>query len=182
VLRSTGWPLAVTYAALGVWAPLLARGRYWAAQAALVAAGTAAGVARRRAVLAEQQDGPAAARTVIAPAAALSAWGTAAAGVNLAAMVAAYGPVPGRRGRTGLALATLAGLSGAATTAVRRAGAPTLTTRTYGSVVLWALTGIAAERLRRDRVVALAAAAAAVPLLGALLRGAPIGGRRAAGA
>jgi hypothetical protein len=180
VLRSAGWPLAAAYAALGVWAPLVAGGRYWAAQGALVAASAAAGSARRRVVRAEQESGAAAARTVIVPAAALSAWGTAAAGVNLAAMVAAYRPVRSPRGRTGLAVATLAALSGAATTAVGRAGPPTATTRTYGAVVLWALTGVAAGRVRRDPVTAASAGVAALPLLVALLRGHRSGGDRAA--
>lgn len=175
VLRAAGWPLAGAYAALGVWAPLVVRGRFWAAQGALVAASVAAGIARRRVVRAEQDGGVAAVRTVVVPAAALSAWGTAAAGVNLAAMVAAYGPVRGARGRTGLALATLAALSGVAGTAVRRSGTPTVTTRTYGSVVLWALTGIAVGRFRRDPVTAAAAGAAAVPLLAALVRPRPEG-------
>jgi hypothetical protein len=170
-LRAAGWPLATAYAALGAWAPLLLRDRFWAAQGVLVVTSAAAGVARRRVVRAEQADGPAAVRTVLGPAAALSAWGTAAAGVNLAAMVAAYGPVPGRRGRRGLALATLAALSGAATTAMGRAGPPTVTIRTYGSVVLWALAGIVAGWSRRDRVVAAAAGTAAVPVLAALLHG-----------
>jgi hypothetical protein len=177
VLRSAGAPLAATYTALGVWAPLVLRGRFWAAQGALVAAGIAAGEARRRVARAERDGGVAAVRTVIVPAAALSAWGTAAAGVNLAAMVAAYGPVRSARGRTGLALATLAALTGAAGTVVGRSGAPTTTTRTYGAVVLWALTGVAAARWRRDRVTGVAAGAAGVALLAALAR--PTGaGRR----
>lgn len=170
VLRTAGWPLATAYAALGVWAPLVAGGRYWAAQGALVAASAAAGSARRRVVRVEQDHGAAAARTVIVPAAALSAWGTAAAGVNLAAMVAAYRPVRSPRGRTGLAVATLAALSGVAATAVGRAGPPTVTTRTYGAVVLWALAGVAAGRVRRDPVTAASAGVAALPLLAALLR------------
>jgi hypothetical protein len=174
VLRAAGWPLAGAYAALGVWAPLVVRGRYWAAQGALLAASAAAGVARRRVARAEQDRGVAAVRTVLVPAAALSAWGTAAAGVNLAAMVAAYGPVPGARGRTGLALTTLAALSGAASTAVARSGPPTVTTRIYGSVVLWALNGIVAGRFRRDRVAAAAAGLAAVPVLAALVRRTPM--------
>ena len=180
VLRSAGWPLAAAYSALGVWAPLLVRGRFWTAQEALVVASVAAGTARRRVARAEQDGGVPAVRTVVVPAAALSAWGTAAAGVNLAAMVAAYGPVQGARGRTGLAVATLAGLSGAAGTAVGRSGTTTLTSRTYGAVVLWALTGVAAGRWRRDPVTTVAAGIAAVPLLAALGRRTPDGsGRRA---
>lgn len=179
VLRAVGRPLAAAYAALGVWAPLVVRGRFWAAQGALVAASVAAGSARRRAVAAEQAEGPAAVRTVLVPAATLSAWGTAAAGVNLAAMVAAYGPVRGRRGRTGLGLATLAALSATTSTAVVRAGTPTVTTRTYGAVVLWALAGVAAGQVRRDPVLAASAGVAAMPLLAALVRRPPRTGRGA---
>ncbi len=170
-LRDVGWPLAGAYTALGVWAPLVSRGRYWSAQGALVVASVAAGSARRRVAQAEQGSGVAGVRTVLGPAATLSAWGTAAAGVNLAARVAAYAPVPGRRGRRGLGLTPRAALSAVATTAAGRGGPGSVTNRAYGSVVLWALAGIAAGQSGRDRVTAVAAGAAAMPLLAVLTRG-----------
>ncbi len=170
VLREVGAPLAAAYVALGVWAPLVARRSYWAAQGALCLAAVAAGTARRRATGAEQRGGFAEVSTVFAPAAALSAWGTAATGVNLAAMIAAYAPVRTRNGRTGLALATLTTISGTATLAVRRAGPSTATTRTYAGVVLWALAGIAAGQWRHDRAAAITALVGGLPVLAALGR------------
>lgn len=170
VLRAIGRPLTGAYSAVAVWAPLVASGRYRAAQGALVAAAAAAGSARRRAVGFEQEGRAAGSGAAFAAAAGLSAWGTAAAGVNLASMIAAYAPVRGRRARTGLGVATVAALSAASATAVHRAGARTRTTDAYGGVVLWALAGIVAGRRRDDPVTAAAAAVAAGPLVAALVR------------
>lgn len=107
VLREIGWPLAIAFGSTGVWAPLISRERYWSAQAALVAVSAPAGTARRRLAIAEREDRLTTGhrRFMIAPTAGLSTWGTAAATVNLAAMIASYGPVRERRSIDVLAVA-----------------------------------------------------------------------------
>ncbi|HZG91557.1 MAG TPA: hypothetical protein VEZ42_15200 [Pseudonocardia sp.] len=169
LLREIGWPLAVAFGSTGVWAPLVSRERYWSAQAALVAVGAAAGTARRRLAVAEREDRLTAGhrRFVIAPTAGLSGWGTAAATVNLAAMIASYGPVRERRSVDVLAVATLALVSAVSTAAVRSGGPGSTTATAYGATVLWALAGIVDGQRRRSRPAAFAGAG---PLLAALRR------------
>lgn len=172
VLREIGWPLGAAFAMNGIWAPLVATRRYWAAQAALVGIGAAAGVARRRLTAAEREGRitPGHRRFAVAPTAGLSAWGTAAAAVNLASMIAAYGPVRGRGATDALAVATMAAVGGVSTLVVRGAGPASTTATGYGATVLWALTGVAAGQRRRSRPAALAAVGAALPLVAALAR------------
>lgn len=172
VLREIGWPLGVAFAINGIWAPLVATRRYWAAQSALVEIGAAAGIARRRLTAAEREGRVTRGlrRYAVAPTAGLSAWGTAAAAVNLASVIAAYAPVRGRRATDILAVATMAVVGAASTLAVRGAGPASPTATCYGATVLWAVVGVAAGQRRRSRPAAHAAVGAAVPLVAALVR------------
>lgn len=172
VLRRVGWPLAAAFACTGAWAPLLRRRRYWSAQAALIGIATGAEVARRRLVEAEVRGlARAEMLAVVPPTAMLAGWGAAAAGVNLAAMLTAYGVVrPGWQSTaTGAAALVALGVSG--TDALRadgRSATATATARTYGGTLLWALAGVMAGQRKRSPAAAAAAASAAAPVVWSL--------------
>lgn len=147
--RSVGWPLAAAYACTGVWAPLLRARRYWAAQVALLGLAAGADTARRRLVAVEASSGLDRAQclAVVPTTGMLAAWGAAAAGVNLASMLQAYGLVrPGRQAVTaGNALVLALGGLGALGSDPR---APA-TSRVYAGTLLWALGGIVARQRTR---------------------------------
>lgn len=97
LLREVGWPLAGAFLANGAWAPLVLRRRYWSAQAALLGIAGLAEVARRRLGRAAARGVPLTRPDTVALAPTvgmLAAWGAAASGVNLAAMLVAEGLVP----------------------------------------------------------------------------------------
>lgn len=170
VLRRVGWPLAAAFACTGVWAPLLRQRRYWSAQAALIGIAAGAEVARRRLAEAEAAGLTRAEQLAVAPATGmLAGWGAAAAGVNLAAMLTAYGVVrPGRQSTaTGAAALLALGASGAG--ALRAGRRPTgATGRVYGGTLLRALAGVVAGQRKRSPAAAVAAAVAAVPVVWSL--------------
>lgn len=168
-LRAVGWPLAAAFASTGVWAPLVKTRRYWAAQAALAGIGGFAEVARQRvAGLERARSLSAGDKVLVAPVAGLLAgWGTAATGVNLAAMVVDAGWVP-KRWTTPLGVATLAALGAATIATTRTSGTRTITGRAYLGTILWALGGVAAGQRRRSPAVSLAALAVAGLVLAAV--------------
>jgi hypothetical protein len=93
----------------------------------------------------------------------LAAWAAAAAGVNLAATLRAYGLLqPGRQTTTaGNVLVLALGAAGALGTDPR---APA-TTKAYAGTLLWALSGIIAGQRRRSPPAALSAAASVATIL-----------------
>lgn len=171
VLRRTGWPLAAAFACTGAWAPLQRTRQDWAAQVALVGFAAGAETARRR-VSAHEADPPGLDRAdllaVVPVTGMLAAWGAAAAGVNLAALLPASGLVP--RGHPTVAVGDLLVLGlGAAGAAGSVPGAP-LTSRTYAGTLLWALGGIALGQRRRSPSAAASAVVAAAVVLWSALR------------
>lgn len=103
VLRSTGWPLAAAYTCTAAWAPLVATRRHWSAQSVLIGVATFGEIARRRLAVADHNGAISTGDriTLLPSAAMLSAWGTAAATVNLTAMLVDRGvaPLPASRRR-----------------------------------------------------------------------------------
>lgn len=169
VWRAAGWPLAGAFAATGIWAPLVRSGRFWSAQAALAAIAALAETGRRRVALAERRNELTAAEVAaVAPAAGmLAAWGQAACGVNLAAMLVDKDIVPaGPKAETlGAALlAALGTLGVGAVSAPERAG---VSSRFYAGTLLWAFLGVIIGQRRRSRSATLTAAGAALAILGA---------------
>jgi hypothetical protein len=55
--RAVGWPLAAAFACAGVWAPLLRKQQYWAAQVTLLGIAGGAETARRRLAAVEATSG-----------------------------------------------------------------------------------------------------------------------------
>ena len=165
LLRTVGWPLSAAFACTGVWAPLLRKQQYWAAQVALIGIAGGAETARRRLAAFEATSGlERGQQLVVVPATGmLAAWGAAAAGVNLAAMLSAYGLVrPGRPTTTAGNVLVLA--LGAAGTLGSDRRAPA-TTRAYVGTLLWALGGIVAGQRRRSPSAAICAALSGAAVL-----------------
>jgi hypothetical protein len=98
----------------------------------------------------------------------LAAWGAAAAGVNLAAMLPAYGLVrPGRQTITaGNVLVLMLGAAGVSGSSSRAPG----TTRAYAGTLLWAFGGIIAGQRRRSPSAAVSAAVSAAAVLWPAIR------------
>jgi len=165
LLRTVGWPLSAAFACTGVWAPLLRKQQYWAAQVALLGIAGGAETARRRLATFEATSGLGRGQklAVVPVTAMLAAWGAAAAGVNLAAMLSAYRLVPPGRPTTtaGNVLVLALGAVGALGSG-RRAPA---TSRAYVSTLLWALGGIVAGQRRRSPSAATCAALSAAAVL-----------------
>lgn len=167
LLRRAGWPTAAAFASTGVWAPLVARARWWPAQAAITSIWLSASVAQRRIAAAERESVRGLSgeeRWLYAlPIAMLAGWSAAATGVNLASMLVGAGLVaPGAPERT-LAAGTVATLGAVGVTGVRTTGPRTFTARAFGATVLWALGGVAVAQRRRfpaGAATALTAAAA----------------------
>ena len=76
----------------------------------------------------------------------LAAWGAAASGVNLAALVATEVPVTEPKARRALAVVTVTGLGVLAATSGRATSPARASTEWYVGTVLWAPAGIAARR------------------------------------
>lgn len=172
LLREVGRPLAGAYLALGAWAPLLVKERYWSAQAALAAAAGLAGTARHR-LAATDAEGllTSSERAVlVAPVGMLAGWSAAAAGVNLSAMVVGKGPLRTRRSGEIAGAAILLGLGGVGGLTVTTDGSATATGRVYGGTLLWALVGVFFGRRKVSTPLAVTALVAAIPVVGALSR------------
>lgn len=165
-LRATGWSLAAGYACTAVWAPLVATRRYWAAQSALIGLAILSEVSRRRvAAAAEAGQLAASDRLVLVPGSSmLAAWGSAAATVNLAAMLVGERVVPVGAPATALGTAATGAAGGllALLSAATPGGRSSLSARVHTATSVWGLVGIALGQRTRSRPVALAAAAAAV--------------------
>ncbi|WP_394252104.1 hypothetical protein [Arthrobacter pityocampae] len=172
VWRSAGWPLAGAFAAAGVWAPLARSGRVWSAQTALIVLAVLADSGRRRIARAEVEGGLSAAEVAAAAPAAgmLAAWGQAACGVNLAAVLVAREIVPAgpKAAAAGVGLLSVLGVLGArVATGPERAS---VSSRSYAGTLLWAFAGVMLGQRRRSTSAAAAAAGAAVVLLAAWIR------------
>jgi len=167
VWRAVGWPLAGAFAATGIWAPLVRSGRFWSAQIALGAIAALAETGRRRIARAEMADQLSTAEVVaVAPAAGmLAAWGQAACGVNLAAMLVENGIVPAGHKAAATGVVLLAALGTLGTSAVAGPGRTSVVTRFYAGTLLWAFVGVVVGQLRRARSAAVAAAGAALTML-----------------
>lgn len=169
VLRAVGSPFAASLVCTAVWAPLLRRRDYWAAQAALLGTAVFAEQARTRLAATGRRPGPGEWALLELPVGLQAGWGAAAAAVNLAAMLVDRGPSSARRAPVAVGVGTVlaVGLLGAG----RVVASPPGSSGVYGATVLWALAGVVAAGQRRRRPqVALAAAAAAAPVLRALMR------------
>ncbi|WDF31939.1 hypothetical protein PTW37_08500 [Arthrobacter agilis] len=167
VWRAAGWPLAGAFASAGIWAPLALSGRFWSAQGALVSLAALSETARRRVARAERRNELRTAEVAaVAPAAdMLAAWGQAACGVNLAALLVDRTIVPaGRPADTvGAALlATLGALGAAAVSAPERS---TVSSRFYAGTLLWAFVGVVIGQRRRSRTAVVTASGAAATML-----------------
>jgi len=164
--RRVGWPVAAAFASAGAWAPLVARGRWWPAQAAIASLAGFAALAAGRLSDAEREGGlDREARVLLAPSVAmLAGWGAAATGINLASILGAAR----ERAQRPAALTAIAALGAGGAGAVRAAGPRTLTARTLGATVLWALGGVAAGQRTRFPLGAATAVTAAGPVAAAL--------------
>lgn len=90
----------------------------------------------------------------------LAAWGAAASGVNLAALLAAELAVNEPWARRSLAAATVTGIGALAAATGRATRAADVSTRWYAGTAAWALAGIAARRPTDPLLTALSTAAA----------------------
>lgn len=172
VWRAAGWPLAGAFAAAGLWAPLARSGRVWGAQAALTALAVLAGRGRRRIAQAEAAGGLSGAEVAVAAPTAgmLAAWGQAACGVNLAAVLVERGIVPAGPKAATVGATLLAGLGALGARAAAGPERASVSSRTYVGTLLWAFAGVMVGQRRRSRSAVAAAAAAAVVLLAAGIR------------
>lgn len=171
LLRRVGWLTAAAFASTGTWAPLVRLQRWRLAQGALVMLAAIASVARRRVAVSERETGlePGERWLVAAPVALLSAWGTAASAINLAAMINESGAVRHGAPERALAAGTFLSLGALASAELRVDGAiKTFSSRTYGATVLWALAGAAVNQRTRSKTVTAATATAALLVIGAL--------------
>ncbi len=157
-----GWAPAAPFASTALWALCIRTERYRAAQLALFGIAATAEVTRRH-VAALELDGrlDTADRFIAVPATSmLAAWGAAAAGVNLAALLATEVPVTAQKGRRALAVAAITGLGALAAASGRATSPARASTQWYVGTVLWALAGIAARRPTDPLLAALSATAA----------------------
>ncbi|MBP2215520.1 hypothetical protein [Arthrobacter sp. CAN_C5] len=167
ISRAVGWPLAGAFAATGIWAPLVRSGKFWSAQGALVTIAVLAELGRRRIAHAELKgDLTTAEVAAAAPAAGmLAAWGQAACGVNLAAMLVSNNIVPAGPKAATAGAALLAGLGVLGTRAAAMPERTSVSSRFYIGTLLWAFAGvIIGQRGRSRSAVAVAAGAAATIL------------------
>ena len=143
-----GWGPAAPFASTALWALCVRTERYRTAQLALFSLATSAELTRRR-VAAQEVEGrlDTADRFIAVPATSmLAAWGAAASGVNLAALLATELPVTEPKARRALAIATVTGLAILAAASGRATSPARASTRWYTGTALWALAGIAARR------------------------------------
>lgn len=166
VLRATDWPLAAAFSCTAAWAPLVATRRHWAAQTALVGIATFSEIARRRVAAANHdRDLQRSDRVALLPSAAmLSAWGSAAATVNLTAMLVDREVVRAGHPATvmGVVATLAAGALSVSTAAATPGGSRAPTARVHTATSMWALIGIAIGQRRRSRAIAAAAVVAAL--------------------
>lgn len=172
VWRAAGWPLAGAFAAAGVWAPLARSGKVWGAQAALAALAVLADTGRRRIARAEMEDGlsPSELAAAAPTGGMLAAWGQAACGVNLAAVLVAKGIVPAGPRAATVGVALLAALGALGVGAVTGPLRPAVSSRSYAATLLWAFAGVMIGQRRRSTSAVVAAAGAAVVLAAAWSR------------
>jgi hypothetical protein len=158
-----GWAPAAPFAATGLWALSIRAQRYRAAQLALFGIAATAELARRRVTQLEVEGRlDTADRVIVVPAISmLAAWGAAASGVNLAALLAAEWPVTTPSSRRTLAAATVTGLGARAAQSTRATNPARLSTLWYSGTVAWALAGVAARRPTDPVLASLSTAAAA---------------------
>lgn len=168
LLRDIGVPLAASMLSTTIWAPLLRQQKYWGAQAALIGTAVFAEQARGRLAAATSSSGlddRQRARLAV-PVGLQAGWGAAAAAVNLAATLVDRGPASIRRAPNATGVVTVAAVGALA--AVRIRSSPPATTAAYASTVLWALAGVVIGQARNRPTVALAAAAALLPVVAAV--------------
>jgi hypothetical protein len=167
VWRAAGWPLAGAFAATGIWAPLAKSGRPWSAQGALVMIAVLAETGRHRIAQAERRNELSAGEVAaVAPAAGmLAAWGQAACGVNLAAMLVAKDIVPAGPKAATVGAALLTALGAVGTRAVTAPERASVSSRFYAGTLLWAFTGVMIGQRQRSRSAVATAAGAALTML-----------------
>ncbi len=153
---------AAPFASRAMWALGIRTERYRTAQLALFGIASTAELARRR-VAALELDGRLDSADLLIAVLATSmhaAWGAAASGVNLAALLATEVPVTEPKARRALAVVAVIGL-GALTASSGRASSPArASTQWCVGTVLWALAGIAARRPTDPLLAALSTTAA----------------------
>jgi hypothetical protein len=102
----------------------------------------------------------------VAPAAGmLAAWGQAACGVNLAAVLVAKDLVPAGPKASTAGAALLAALGALGTSAVAAPERSTVSSRFYAGTLLWAFAGVMIGQRRRSRSAVTTAAGAALTML-----------------
>ncbi|WP_026551393.1 hypothetical protein [Arthrobacter sp. H20] len=172
IWREAGWPLAGAFAATGVWAPLVRSGKFWSAQGALAAIAVLAETGRRQIAQAELKGELSTAEITAAASAAgmLAAWGQAACGVNLAAMLVSNNIVPAGPKAAMVGAALLAGLGVLGTRAVSAPERTSVSSRFYTGTLLWAFAGVIIGQRRRSWSAVATAAGAATAILAVAAR------------
>ncbi|MHA7141211.1 hypothetical protein [Arthrobacter sp. Bz4] len=172
IWRAAGWPLAGAFAATGIWAPLVRSGKFWTGQGALVAIAVLAETGRRRIAQAELRGELSAAEIMAAAPAAgmLAAWGQAACGVNLAAILVSNRIVPAGPKAATAGAALLAGLGVLGTRAALAPEHTSISSRFYTGTLLWAFAGVIIGQRRRSWSAAATAAGAATAILAVTAR------------
>ncbi|WP_165070495.1 hypothetical protein [Marisediminicola senii] len=127
---------------------------------------------RRRIARAESRHELSTAEVIAAAPAAgmLSAWGQAACGVNLAAMLVAKKIVPAGPKAATVGAALLALLGALGTRTVSAPERTTLSSRFYGGTLLWAFVGVIIGQRRRSPSAVVTAAGSAGALVAVALR------------
>ncbi|MGJ9406490.1 hypothetical protein ACHABQ_09230 [Nesterenkonia aurantiaca] len=167
IWRAAGWPLAGAFAATGIWAPLVRSGRFWSAQGALAAIAVLAESGRRHIARAERSGvlSPAEVAAAAPAAGMLAAWGQAACGVNLAAMLVAKDVVPAGPKAATAGAALLAGLGALGSRVASGPERASVSSRVYAGTLLWAFAGVVIGQRRRSPSAAATAAGAAVTMV-----------------
>lgn len=168
LLRDVGVPLAASMLSTTSWAPFLRQQNYWGAQAALIGTAVFAEQARGRLAAATSSSGlddGQRARLAV-PVGLQAGWGAAAAAVNLAAMLVDRGPSRIRRAPNATGVVTVATVGALAAARIR--SSPPATSTAYASTVVWALVGVVIGQARNRPKVAVAAAAAVLPVAAAV--------------
>lgn len=168
LLRDVGVPLAVSMLSTTAWAPFLRKQQYWGAQVALIGTAVFAEQARGRLAAATSSAGldeRQRARLAV-PVGLQAGWGAAAAAVNLASMLVDRGPTRIQRAPHAIGAVTVAAVGALAAARIR--SSPPTTSTVYAATVLWALAGVVIGKARSRPTVAAAAAAAVLPVVGAV--------------
>lgn len=167
IWREAGWPLAGAFAVTGLWAPLARSGRFWSAQAALTVLAVLAETGRRRIARAETKNQLNTTQVAMAAPAAgmLSAWGQAACGVNLAAMLVSQGIIPAGPKSAAAGAALLAALGTLGARAVAGPERRSVSSRTYAGTLVWAFAGVVIGQRHRSKSAVVTAAVGALTIL-----------------